>query len=201
MPDRRYPSSRPPRRCGAGRIPELSGGNGRLVMIQSPARTPRPGWVKNMMAGLLNCGSRLPRTFPGIWPIGSLRGRLPPTVAGAVAELAPEWHRTAFPFDPSDLQAVGSHPVLSSIAIHHGQGRLVTAPSHRGRPLRGRTFPGRRMRSARLAQRDGSSLSPCGLQRRQGGPSRQQGSGQEEDRAKGQAEDQQVGPGQRQISE
>ena len=99
-----------------------------------------------VMAGLLTCGSQLPRTFPDDASSGPCRGCSPLTVAGAVADLALSQCRTAFPFHPARVPrgnhqglAISSAPHPSSCKMAHRRaGGLFgkpTLPLRLGRPL------------------------------------------------------------------
>jgi hypothetical protein len=55
--------------------------------IHFKARAPHAGWM-TVQAGLLTCGSMLRSAFPGKTPVALMEGSSPPTVAGAVADLA-----------------------------------------------------------------------------------------------------------------
>ncbi len=79
----------------------------KTVPSKPPSRTPRPGLVKHLMAGLLTCGSALgqPSRSCGpvaVWPCSPL------TVAGAVTELAPFGKPHRIPFS-SRGNTTGNH--------------------------------------------------------------------------------------------
>ena len=112
------------------------------------ARAPHAGWM-TVQAGLLTRGSMLRFRLPGPFrPSGTMEGSSPPTVAGAVADLAwsinqnPRPHRI-----PNSLDHRSSEPERGH---HQNDSKTVNAANARALRM-GRTLP----------QGEGT---PCGLQ-------------------------------------